>query len=186
MPGANRDTKNGVATRERRFAAAATRSPVAAGERDILWPFVARRRRLQPALAIPQGRELPRFNESSHGRSCLAVRWEDFDSVARHADRHGQSCAGCGQGAAKDRRDQECGGQADDSAAPFATDALTERRSLPYLGEQVIIFPSTAGTLDAGNVVVDQRFKHLLGGPADGLIADPELVDAIPACLPFP
>ena len=29
----------------------------------------------------------------------------------------------------------------------FAITTLTERRNLPYLGEQVVIVPSTAGTL---------------------------------------
>ena len=33
----------------------------------------------------------------------------------------------------------------------FAVDILLKRRQLPYLGEQVIIFPSTAGTLRAPN-----------------------------------
>jgi hypothetical protein len=33
----------------------------------------------------------------------------------------------------------------------FAITTLTERRNLPYLGEQVVIVPSTAGTLPNPN-----------------------------------
>ena len=40
----------------------------------------------------------------------------------------------------------------------FAVDMLRARRTLPYLGEQLVIFPSTAGTLrDPSNFGRDWR-----------------------------
>jgi integrase len=49
----------------------------------------------------------------------------------------------------------------------FAVTTLTERRSRPYLGEQVAIFPSTAGTLrDPGNFGAQWRkVRDQLGAP---------------------
>ena len=58
----------------------------------------------------------------------------------------GKVVRAAGKGSAADRRDQDCRGPPDASPTDVCGTVLCARCSLPYLGEQTMIFPSTAGT----------------------------------------
>jgi len=76
-----------------------------------------------------------------------AVRWLDYDETAATITVSGKVARLKGKGL---QRIDDAKSDADLRTIPlpsFAVAVLTERREMPYLGEQTVIFPSTAGTL---------------------------------------
>ena len=75
----------------------------------------------------------------------LGLQWADFDESAATLTVTGKVIRAAGKGllgSTTPRRPRA----PDTAAAQFAVTVLSARRSLPYLGEQTMIFPSTAGT----------------------------------------
>ena len=77
----------------------------------------------------------------------LGLRWIDFDAGAGTIAVTGKAFTGAGSGTGARGRDEERGRSPGRPAAALAIDMLARRRRRPYLGEQAIIFPSSAGTL---------------------------------------
>jgi integrase len=77
----------------------------------------------------------------------LALRWADFDDHAGTLAITGKVIRVLGEGLRRVDDTKTAAGRRVIPLPAFAIKALTERRSLPYLGEQTVIFPSTAGTL---------------------------------------
>jgi integrase len=77
----------------------------------------------------------------------LGLRWTDFDETAATATITGKLVRAAGKGLV--RVDDETKSDAGRRTIPlpkFAVQILSQRRGLPYLGEQAMIFTSTAGT----------------------------------------
>ncbi len=77
----------------------------------------------------------------------LGLRWADFDDKAGTVTVAGKVVRAKGKGLERIDDTKSHAGRRTLSLPRFAVDALRDRRNLPFLGEQVVIFPSTAGTL---------------------------------------
>jgi integrase len=77
----------------------------------------------------------------------LALRWADFDTGAGTLTVTGKLVRATGHGLARIDETKTAAGKRTLRLPRFAIDALKDRRGQPYLGEQTVIFPSTAGTL---------------------------------------
>ncbi len=77
----------------------------------------------------------------------LGLRWSDFDADAGTIAVTGKALRVPGQGLVRVDETKSAAGRRTIPLPRFAIDMLAQRRRLPYLGEQTIIFPSTAGTL---------------------------------------
>ena len=77
----------------------------------------------------------------------LGLRWIDFDTDAGTITVTGKVIRETGKGLIRMDETKSASGRRTLPLARFAIATLTERRALPYLGEQNLIFPSTAGTL---------------------------------------
>lgn len=76
----------------------------------------------------------------------LALRWSDFDEDAETIAVAGKLVRAKGKGLQRIGDTKTASGRRTLPLPRFAVDALTARRGVPYLGEQPMIFPSTAGT----------------------------------------
>lgn len=77
----------------------------------------------------------------------LGLLWSDFNLDASTLTVTGRVVRSAGQGLQRHDDAKSDAGLRTIPLPRFAVDVLTERRRLPYLGEQTVIFPSTAGTL---------------------------------------
>jgi integrase len=77
----------------------------------------------------------------------LGLRWVDFDADAGTIAVTGKALRVPGQGLVRVDETKSAAGRRTIPLPRFAISMLLQRRQLPYLGEQKIIFPSTAGTL---------------------------------------
>ena len=77
----------------------------------------------------------------------LALRWQDFDEAAGTLTVAGKVVRATGEGLQRIDDTKTDAGKRTIGLPKFAIAALIERRNLPFLGEQSVIFPSTAGTL---------------------------------------
>jgi integrase len=75
----------------------------------------------------------------------LALRWSDFDSTAGTLTVSGKLVRQRGHGLVRVDEAKTAAGMRTVSLPAFAVDTLNQRRTLPYLGEQRVVFPSTAG-----------------------------------------
>jgi integrase len=76
----------------------------------------------------------------------LGLRWNDFDADAATLTVTGKVVRATGHGLARIDETKSAAGKRMLPLPRFAVDALKARRRLPFLGEQPMIFPSTAGT----------------------------------------
>jgi integrase len=77
----------------------------------------------------------------------LALRWSDFDADAGTVTVTGKLVRVTGKGLARMDETKTAAGRRTLPLPRFAVDMLRPRRAVPYIGEQSVIFPSTAGTL---------------------------------------
>lgn len=77
----------------------------------------------------------------------LGLRWADFDEKAGMLAVTGKVIRVTGQGLMRVDETKSTAGRRTLPLPKFAIEMLQKRRHLPYLGEQEVIFPSTAGTL---------------------------------------
>lgn len=77
----------------------------------------------------------------------LGLRWLDFDNEAGTLTVSGKVIRVAGEGLKRVDETKSAAGRRTVPLPRFAIEMLETRRSLPYLGEQTVIFPSTAGTL---------------------------------------
>ncbi|WP_407689747.1 site-specific integrase [Mycobacterium sp. HUMS_1102779] len=77
----------------------------------------------------------------------LGLRWLDFDAKASMLAITGKVIRVPGEGLLRVDETKSAAGRRTIPLPKFAVDVLDKRRHLPYLGEQVVVFPSTAGTL---------------------------------------
>ena len=77
----------------------------------------------------------------------LGLRWTDFDEQAGTVAVTGKVIRAAGKGLVRVDETKTAAGRRTVPLPSFAVVALTERRKKPFLGEQSVIFPSTAGTL---------------------------------------
>jgi integrase len=77
----------------------------------------------------------------------LGLRWTDFDDGAGTLAVSGKVIRATGKGLIRVDETKTAAGRRTIPLPAFAVAALLERRKLPFLGEQQVIFPSTAGTL---------------------------------------
>ncbi|WP_431240776.1 site-specific integrase [Mycolicibacterium aichiense] len=77
----------------------------------------------------------------------LALRWVDFDADAGTVAVTGKVVRKRGGGLVRVDETKTAAGRRVVALPSFAVTAILERRKLPYLGEQAVMFPSTAGTL---------------------------------------
>jgi integrase len=77
----------------------------------------------------------------------LGLRWSDFDEDAGTFTVTGKVVRAAGKGLERIDDTKTDAGKRTIPLPAFAIGALQERRGRPYLGEQPVIFPSTAGTL---------------------------------------
>ncbi|ODR10130.1 integrase [Mycobacterium sherrisii] len=77
----------------------------------------------------------------------LALRWSDFDAEAGTISVCGKVIRQKAKGLIRVDETKTAAGRRVIPLPAFAITALTERRNLPYLGQQSVIFPSTNGTL---------------------------------------
>jgi integrase len=77
----------------------------------------------------------------------LGLRWSDFDGKAGTVAVTGKVIRAAGKGLVRVEETKTAAGRRKVPLPSFAVVALTERRKKPFLGEQSVIFPSTAGTL---------------------------------------
>ena len=77
----------------------------------------------------------------------LGLRWCDFDAAAGTIAVTGKVVRETGKGLFRVDETKTAAGRRTLPLPRFAADMLRERRALPSLGEQSVIFPSTAGTL---------------------------------------
>jgi integrase len=77
----------------------------------------------------------------------LGLRWSDFDKDAGMLTVTGKVVRVSGKGLERIDETKTAAGQRTIPLPQFAIDTLVTRRDLPYLGEQTVIFPSSAGTL---------------------------------------
>ena len=82
----------------------------------------------------------------------LALRWNDFDQEAGTISVCGKVIREKTKGSVRVDETKTAAGRRVIPLPTFAIAALTERRNLPYVGQQSVIFPSSNGTLrDPGN-----------------------------------
>ena len=97
----------------------------------------------------------------------LGLLWRDFDVAAGTLSVTGKVVRAAGQGLERHDTAKTEAGLRTLPLPRFAVDVLTARRQLPFLGEQTMIFPSTAGTLrDPNNF--NKQWRHVrdeLGAP---------------------
>ncbi|MGO8936486.1 MAG: tyrosine recombinase XerC [Mycobacterium sp.] len=77
----------------------------------------------------------------------LGLRWTDFDEKAETVAITGKVIRASGKGLVRVDETKTAAGRRTVPLPSFAVVALAERRTKPFLGEQSVIFPSTAGTL---------------------------------------
>ena len=77
----------------------------------------------------------------------LALRWTDFDEKTGELSVAGKVIRVPGEGLMRVDETKSAAGRRTIPLPRFAVAMLQKRRHLPYLGEQPVIFPSTAGTL---------------------------------------
>ncbi|WP_101947346.1 site-specific integrase [Mycobacterium sp. 3519A] len=77
----------------------------------------------------------------------LALRWSDFDEKTDMLTVAGKVIRVPGEGLMRVDETKSAAGRRTIPLPRFAVEMLQKRRHLPYLGEQTVIFPSTAGTL---------------------------------------
>ena len=77
----------------------------------------------------------------------LALRWSDFDAEAGTVAVTGKVVRQSGKGLRRVDETKTAAGRRTIPLPSFAVAMLTERRKLPFLGEQSVIFPSTSGAL---------------------------------------
>lgn len=77
----------------------------------------------------------------------LALRWSDFDEKTGELSVAGKVIRVPGEGLMRVDETKSAAGRRTIPLPRFAVEMLQKRRHLPYLGEQTVIFPSTAGTL---------------------------------------
>jgi integrase len=77
----------------------------------------------------------------------LGLRWTDYDDEAGTLTVSGKVIRVAGEGLQRVDETESAAGRRTVPLPRFAVDILRARRVLPYLGEQTVIFPSTAGTL---------------------------------------
>lgn len=97
----------------------------------------------------------------------LALRWRDFDAASGRISVTGKVVRVAGKGLVRFDETKSAAGARTLPLPKFALDMLADRRRLPYLGEQAMIFPSTAGTWrDPNNFGRDWRtVRDALGVP---------------------
>ncbi len=88
-----------------------------------------------------------RHHDGLRRSELLGLRWVDFDAGARTLAVTGKVVRIAGKGLERIDEAKTAAGKRTIALPTFAVIALTQRRSLPYLGERPVIFPSTAGTL---------------------------------------
>lgn len=77
----------------------------------------------------------------------LGLRWIDYDTTAGTLTITGKVIRVRGQGLLRVEETKSAAGRRTIPLPRFAIDTLEKRRKLPYVGQQSVIFPSTAGTL---------------------------------------
>ncbi len=77
----------------------------------------------------------------------LGLRWTDFDEQAGTVAVTGKVIRAAGKGLVRVDETKTAAGRRTVPLPSFAVVALSARRKKPFLGEQSVIFPSTAGTL---------------------------------------
>ncbi len=77
----------------------------------------------------------------------LGLRWVDFDEKASMLAVTGKVIRVPGEGLLRVDETKSTAGRRTIPLPKFAADMLLKRRHVPYLGQQAVIFPSTAGTL---------------------------------------
>ena len=77
----------------------------------------------------------------------LGLRWTDFDEKAGTVAITGKVIRASGKGLVRVDETKTAAGRRTVPLPSFAVVALAARRTKPFLGEQSVIFPSTAGTL---------------------------------------
>ena len=97
----------------------------------------------------------------------LGLRWADYHQAAATISVTGKVSRVTGKGLVRFSQTKTAAGARTLPLPRFAVDMLTARRTLPYLSEQLVIFPSTAGTLrDPSNFGRDWRMvRDSLGVP---------------------
>jgi integrase len=97
----------------------------------------------------------------------LALQWTDFDAGAGTISVTGKVIREKAKGLVRVDETKTAAGRRVIPLPAFAIATLTERRSLPYLGQQSVIFPSTNGTLrDPDNFAGQwRRIRDELGVP---------------------
>jgi integrase len=76
----------------------------------------------------------------------LGLQWSDFDERAATLTITGKVVRAAGKGLMRIDETKTAAGRRTLPLPSFAVTVLTARRSLPYLGQQSMVFPSTAGT----------------------------------------
>jgi integrase len=98
----------------------------------------------------------------------LVLRWQDFDEKAGTLTITGKVIRVPGEGLQRVDETKSAAGRRTIPLPRFAIETLQNRRLLPYLGEQAVIFPSTAGTLrDPNNFANEWRTAREELGVAD-------------------
>ena len=97
----------------------------------------------------------------------LGLRWDDYDETTGTLAVTGKVVRVAGEGLRRFDETKSAAGRRTVPLPRFAVDTLQNRRHLPYLGQQVVIFPSTAGTLrDPNNFGKEWRTARVeLGVP---------------------
>jgi integrase len=97
----------------------------------------------------------------------LALRWEDFNEENATLSVAGKVVRAKGEGLKRLPEPKTDAGYRTVPLPKFAVTALKARRSRPFLGEQWVIFPSTAGTLRDPNNFGKQwrKVRDDLGAP---------------------
>jgi hypothetical protein len=97
----------------------------------------------------------------------LGLRWSDYDDEACTLAVTGKVVRVAGEGLQRVNETKSAAGRRTVPLPQFAVEMLRTRRRLPYLGEQAVIFPSTAGTLrDPNNFGKEWRgARVMLGAP---------------------
>jgi integrase len=98
----------------------------------------------------------------------LGLRWTDYDEEACSLAVTGKIIRVSGEGLQRVDETKSAAGRRTVPLPQFAVTMLRDRRALPYLGQQEVIFPSTAGTLrDPNNFGKEWRnAREELGVPA--------------------
>jgi integrase len=76
----------------------------------------------------------------------LGLQWSDFDESAATLTVTGKVVRAAGKGLMRIDETKTAAGRRTLPLPSFAVTVLTTRRSVPYLGQQSMVFPSTAGT----------------------------------------